>query len=119
MPRTPRSSSIIKHQAEKLRVEQTEPEALLWGRLRDRRLGGIKFRRQHAIGRYVVDFCAPEQKIVVELDGSQHIDRRAQDDERTTWLESLGYRVLRFWNGDVTNDVKAVLTSILQEARHA
>ncbi len=75
-------------------------------------MGEIQFRRQHAIGNYVVDFCAPREKLIIELDGSQHLEQEEYDAERTAFLESKGYKVLRFWNNDVEKDIDTVLTVI-------
>ncbi len=72
----------------------------------------VRFRNQHAIGSYVVDFCAPRRKLIIELDGSQHLDQAEYDAERTAFLESKGYQVIRFWNGDVMNDIEGVLRAI-------
>jgi very-short-patch-repair endonuclease len=69
----------------------------------------VNFRRQHAIGSYVVDFCSPKHKLIIELDGSQHLDQGDYDTERTAFLKSRGYRVLRFWNYDVVNGIDGVL----------
>lgn len=95
-----------------LRHEQTQAEALLWRELRAHRLNGIHFRRQHAIGPYIVDFCAPRQKLIIELDGGHHLDQESYDAERTVFLESKGYRVLRFWNSNLTSDLNAVCRAI-------
>jgi very-short-patch-repair endonuclease len=83
----------------------------LWSRLRNDQLGHT-FRRQHAIGNYIVDFCAPRRKLIIELDGSQHLNQQEYDEERTKYLETRGYRVLRFWNNDVLNNMDAVLKAI-------
>jgi very-short-patch-repair endonuclease len=96
----------------KLRNESTDPEILLWNYLRLRRLNRVRFRRQHAIGRYVVDFCAPDEKLIIELDGSQHIQQVARDSARTKYLEAQGYRVLRFWNDQVLKDINGVVSAI-------
>ena len=96
-----------------LRKAQTDAEASLWWRLRDRRMAGVKFRRQHAIGPYVVDFACPERMLVVELDGGQHVEQARYDADRTAWLRSRGYDVLRYWNDDVLADLDSVLESIL------
>jgi very-short-patch-repair endonuclease len=96
-----------------LRHNQTEPEAKLWQALRSHRLDSIHFRRQHAIGPYIVDFCAPSLKLVVELDGGQHLDLQEYDIERTAYLESKGYQVLRFWNNEVLDQRDVVLQVIL------
>lgn len=98
--------------AKQLHRNLTEAEAKLWSRLRTHRMDGVHFRNQHAIGNYVVDFCAPRAKLVIELDGSQHLEQKEYDTERTTYLESKGYRVLRFWNKDVMNDIDSVLNVI-------
>ena len=83
-------------------------------------MGDVHFRNQHAIGNYIVDFCAPRKKLIIELDGSQHLERKEYDEERTKYLESRGYRVLRFWNNDVMKDVENVLKviwSVLNEGK--
>jgi very-short-patch-repair endonuclease len=100
------------HRASELRHPQTEAEARLWAYLRAHRFENIHFRRQHAIGRYIVDFCAPRKRIIIELDGSQHIDQSEYDDQRTAFLEAKGYRVLRFWNDAVMRDIEAVMLAI-------
>jgi len=109
----PKKSAPITFQlAHDLRHNSTQAEALLWAYLRSHRLKDIHFRRQHAIGKYIVDFCAPRQKLIIELDGSQHLEREKQDAERTSFLASKGYRVLRFWNSDVTNNLTKVMVEI-------
>jgi len=75
-------------------------------------MAGVHFRPQHAIGDYIVDFCAPRRKLIVELDGSQHMEQSEYDEERTAFLKSKGYRVLRFWNNDVMNNIDSVLNVI-------
>ena len=105
----------MQHRAGELRQNQTEAEAILWSRLRAHRMAGIQFRRQHAIGNYIVDFCSPRRKLVIELDGSQHLDQADYDVERTKYLEAKGYRVLRFWNHDVMNNIDALLNTIWNE----
>ena len=110
--RLKRSSPKMMHRAAELRKQMSPAEKRLWKYLRADQLGGVDFRRQHAIGRYVVDFCSPALKIVVEIDGSPHLTSRNADHERTAFLESKGYRVLRFWNGRVMNDLNGVLIEI-------
>ncbi len=97
-----------------LRHNLTEAESRLWAVLRAHRVDNIHFRRQHAIGPYIVDFCAPQKKLVIELDGGQHFDQQEYDAERTAYLELKGYRVLRFWNNDVMNNMNGVLIIILE-----
>ena len=75
-------------------------------------MGDVHFRNQHAIGHYIVDFCAPRKKLIIELDGSQHLEQQEYDEERTKYLETRGYRVLRFWNNHVLNNMDAVLKTI-------
>jgi very-short-patch-repair endonuclease len=99
-----------------LRQRSTDAERLVWQHLRDRRLGGLKFRRQHPVGRYIVDFVCPECRLVVELDGSQHMVNRTADAKRTRDLAQAGYRVLRFWDNDVLRNTDAVLAAILAAA---
>jgi very-short-patch-repair endonuclease len=94
-----------------LRKDMTPPEKKLWAYLRHSQLG-VRFRRQHAVGNFIVDFCYIKKKIIVELDGSQHLDMQEYDEERTKYLKSRGYRVIRFWNNDVMNDIKNVIVAI-------
>jgi very-short-patch-repair endonuclease len=97
-----------------LRRAQTDAEARLWHYLRDRRLGGYKFRRQHGIGRYFVDLVCAEASLIVELDGGQHAERESYDAARTAALEAAGYRVMRHWNNDVLERTESVLAEILR-----
>lgn len=99
--------------AKELRQNQTPAEAKLWLYLRAHRVNNVHFRRQHAIGNYIVDFYAPSQKLVIEVDGSQHVGQEEYDLERTVFLEAKSYRVLRFWNSDVMNNIEGVMVSIL------
>ena len=92
-----------------LRRNMTDAEQAVWYRLRNRALGGYRFRRQHDIGPYIADFVCKEAMLVLEIDGGQHGDRQHYDLHRTTYLQSQGYRVLRFWNNDVLADIQSVL----------
>jgi very-short-patch-repair endonuclease len=98
--------------ARRLRQRMTDAERKLWAVLRDRRLHGFKFRRQHPLGPYVLDFFDETHKLVVEVDGGQHADHQAEDAARTAWLEKEGCRVLRFWNNDVLGNLDGVLQTI-------
>jgi len=100
--------------AREMRKNFTDAEQKLWKRLRNRQTDGEKFRRQQPIGKYIVDFVCPERKLIVEVDGGQHREQIAYDDERTAWLESGGSRVLRFWNNEVLEDVEVVLDVIVE-----
>jgi very-short-patch-repair endonuclease len=108
-----RTSPRIFSNARELRHNLTKAEARLWQVLRMHQSGNVHFRRQHAIGPYIVDFCAPRQKLIIEVDGGQHLEEQDYDAQRTEFLESKGYRVLRFWNNEVVKDRNAVLQVIL------
>jgi very-short-patch-repair endonuclease len=95
-----------------LRQRQTDAERRMWLLLRDRRLARLKFRRQQPIGNYIVDLFCAAKGLIIELDGGQHNDN-PDDERRTAWLESRGYKVLRFWNNDVLKNKEGVLTAIL------
>ena len=112
MPRAQRSNPKTKHKAIELRKESTLAERKLWSRIRNDQLG-VTFRRQHAVGVYIPDFCSPKAKLIIELDGSQHLEQQEYDSERTKYLESQGYRVIRFWNNDVTNNIDGVILAII------
>jgi very-short-patch-repair endonuclease len=112
MPRLYRSNPKIMHQAGELRRQTTPAEKKLWAYLRLMREDGVRFRRQHAIANYIVDFCSPQQKLIVELDGSQHLEQEDYDSERTKYLELQGYKVIRFWNNDVMNNIEGVILAI-------
>ena len=100
------------HRAGELRREPTPAEQKLWAYLRGKKLNGVSFRRQHALGPYVADFCAIKAKLIIELDGSQHLEQEEYDQARTAYLESQGYKVIRFWNNDVMNDINGVIRAI-------
>nr|WP_245450325.1 DUF559 domain-containing protein [Neorhizobium sp. SOG26] len=99
-------------QARRLRRNETEEEYRLWSELRNRLLDGYKFSRQVPLGPYVVDFLCREERLVVEIDGFHHA-QSASDDIRTRWLNLNGYRVLRFWNHEITQERRAVLDTVL------
>lgn len=102
--------------ARQLRRNQTNAELELWMRLRGRQLGA-KFKRQHRIGPYIADFCSLELRLVIELDGGQHLEQVAADQKRGAYLTSRGFRVLRFWNDQVLKETDAVLDQILCESK--
>jgi len=100
--------------AESLRSEMTDAERAVWNLVRAHRLNGLSFRRQVPIGRYIVDFCCHEARLVLEIDGSQHAEGEAERDAaRTRFLEAEGYRVVRFWNADVLRNIGGVADTIL------
>ncbi len=113
MNRISKAPALMRDRARGLRRRQTDAEGKLWEKLRGRQLG-IKFRRQQPIGPYVVDFCCLERLLVIEVDGGQHVDQAHRDAERDAWLEGQGFRVLRFWNNDVLENIEGTLTAIVQ-----
>ena len=98
--------------ARALRRRMTDAERLLWRHLRNRELGGWKFRRQYPVGPFIVDFICVEKNVVIEVDGGQHAENEALDIQRSAYLNKMGYRVLRFWNNEVLQETEAVLTAI-------
>ena len=102
--------------AKKLRLNSTEAEQKLWRRLRNLELRGSHFRRQVPIGNFIADFACLAAKLLVEVDGSQHGDGfgAKRDIKRTAWLEKEGYRVLRFWNNDITGNIDGVMDAIYE-----
>lgn len=98
--------------AKGLRKSATEAEQRLWNYLKAKQLEGLKFRRQEQIGRFIVDFVCYETGIVVEVDGGQHSNEKLKDKERTDWLNSQGFIVLRFWNNEVLTNIEGVLEAI-------
>lgn len=106
------AESRLKRLARNLRRDQTSAEKILWFHLRDRKFQNLKFRRQFAIGNYIVDFCCLEKKLIIELDGMFHADQYHQDITRESDLVKQGYIVIRFWNGEVTKNLDGILLEI-------
>lgn len=100
--------------ARRLRRDATDVEKILWRALRER-LVSWKFRRQHPIGRRIADFACPAAKLVIELDGSQHAERIDADDRRAAEIARRGYRIIRFWNNDVLDNLEGVLETIRRD----
>jgi very-short-patch-repair endonuclease len=98
--------------ARTLRQQMTDAERLLWRHLRNRELGGWKFRRQYPVGPFIVDFICLEKNVVIEVDGGQHAENEELDLQRSAYLNKMGYQVLRFWNNQVLQETEAVLTAI-------
>ena len=99
----------------KLRKDSTPQEIILWSRLRRNQLG-YKFRRQHSIGKYIVDFYCAEKNLIIEVDGGQHdeVSARKYDEKRSEYLERLGFRVLRFWDRDINLNLEGVIGEIIK-----
>ncbi|MDX2265222.1 MAG: endonuclease domain-containing protein [Hyphomicrobiales bacterium] len=110
---------ILTQVARRLRRNQTEAETKLWMHVRNRRLRGLKFRRQVPVAGYVADFLCEDLKLIVELDGGHHGERSEADAERTKVLKRAGYQVLRFWNNDVMTNIEGVLQRIVEMAEIA
>jgi very-short-patch-repair endonuclease len=100
-----------------MRRDPTIAERRLWQALRARHLAGTKFRRQAPIGAYIVDFVAPTAKLIVEVDGGQHAGTSERDLARTRALEAEGYRVIRFWNNDIIDNLDGVLQAIVDSLK--
>jgi very-short-patch-repair endonuclease len=100
--------------AKSLRSGMTDAEGALWYRLRGRRFEGMKFRRQVPVGPYVADFLCERAQLVIEIDGGQHAEQTDWDMVRSRWLDARGYRVLRFWNNEVLENLEGVLEAIRQ-----
>ena len=106
---------LKKSRPQQLRTNATEAEQKIWYFLRNRQSEKFKFRRQHPIGVYIVDFVCLEEKLIVEIDGGQHAERVQYDERRTNALRAKGFRLLRFWNNEVMQNTNAVLETILAE----
>lgn len=111
-------SAHLRENAEFLRSNQTDVEQKIWYQLRAKRFYGYKFKRQVPIGTYITDFACVEKKLIIELDGGQHDDQKAQDDKRTAYLEQQGYRVLRVWNNEIVDNIEGVLEVIQNMLDH-
>ncbi len=105
-------SANLTQAAKGLRRNSTDAERLLWQCLKGKQLEGLKFRRQEQIGRFIADFVCYERKIIVEADGSQHTLEKEKDEERTEWLNSQGFTVLRFWNNEILTNIEGVMAII-------
>ena len=101
----------------RLRKDATDAERKLWDILRNRQVTGLKFLRQYSVGLYVLDFYCPEQRLAIEIDGSQHADTQGQrrDVQRDGYLKELNIRVIRFWNTDVLQNVEGVVQRLREE----
>lgn len=99
--------------ARKLRKSETDAERKIWEQLRSRNLNGAKFRRQHPVGPYIVDFICINEKLIIELDGSQHQQQQTYDAQRTAFLEQAGFRVMQFWDNDVLLQTENVMQAIV------
>jgi very-short-patch-repair endonuclease len=108
-------SAFRRARAKVMRREPTEAEKRFWWEVKDRRLYGHKFRRQRAIGPFIVDFVCLERHLVVEIDGGQHLEAADYDAQRSAILEAHGFRVVRFWNSEVLMNMEGVIDAVLAE----
>ena len=111
-PKSKRLISLARH----MRHSPTPWENRLWQVLRNRNLCGLKFRRQVPFGHYIVDFCCPEIKLVIEVDGGGHLDQQDYDLQRTIWITEQGFQVLRFTNEEIDHNINAVIETIKEMA---
>jgi very-short-patch-repair endonuclease len=111
------SAKHLKAHAKAMRKEPTPAELKFWYAVRDRRLDGLKFRRQVPIGPYIADFLCPDHGIIIELDGGQHAEQMSDDEARDRYLVSQGYLVLRFWNHEVLTSMDGVIDKIFSVLR--
>ena len=116
MPRATRGQAGHLDLKRRLRSNMTGPETRLWSRLRARQLQGLKFRRQHGIGPYIVDFYCPEQSLVIEVDGDDHADadQILKDRQREKYLQSLGLHVIRYINDDILKNLDGVMEDLAE-----
>jgi len=106
------ANAAIKDKAKKLRKKMTEAEKILWSKIRNRKVNGMYFRRQHPYGIYILDFFCFEANLVIEVDGLIHLSKHEYDLERTEYLESSGLTIIRFRNADIENRIGKVLEKI-------
>jgi very-short-patch-repair endonuclease len=110
-----RTTATIQARAKELRRDQTPAEARLWWHLRGKQLHGLKLRRQHPVGHFILDFYCASAKLAIELDGDSHAEQEAYDQARTEWLAERGYRVIRFTDRQVERNLETVLAAIADE----
>jgi very-short-patch-repair endonuclease len=110
-----RTTIAIEESARTMRFCMTHSEQTLWSKLSNRQLDGFKFRRQHPAGRFIFDFYCPSQKLVIEIDGDSHINRKVMDRVRDSEIGSFGYRVIRFSADEIENNIESVIREIRSE----
>jgi very-short-patch-repair endonuclease len=110
-----RTTEAVQQRARQLRQAQTPAEQKLWARLRRKQLYGLRFRRQHPIGRFIADFCCVAHRLVIEIDGPSHGAQVEYDETRTAWLEARGYRVIRFTNEQIDRRMDDVLAEVARQ----
>ena len=107
-------NELLKQRSRDLRKNLTDAEQKLWQKLRKKQIEGNKFRRQFVLGNYIVDFICLDKRLIVEVDGGQHMDNVNYDLQRDEWLKKQNFKVLRFWNNEVLNEIDSVLEVIVK-----
>jgi len=108
-------NKLLKERSRDLRKNLTDAEQKLWQKLRNKQIKDHKFRRQFVLGNYIVDFICLDKRLIVEVDGGQHMDNVDYDLQRDEWLKSQNFNVLRFWNNQVLNEIDSVLEVIVRK----
>ncbi len=111
------NDQINKSRRKRLRINSTEAEKILWGKVRNRKLKNLKFYRQYSVGPYILDFVCPKLRLGIELDGEQHKENKEYDEEREIFLNKAGVHVLRFWNNEILSNIDNVLEKITEFER--
>jgi len=114
MPKHVHNLKFLRSARKELRKTSTPEEKILWSKLRGQKLG-LVFKRQESIGNFIADFYCPKKMLIIELDGSQHLDNKEYDQERTDYFESLGIKVIRFWNNKINTNLDGVMLKIKEE----
>ena len=107
-------NKLFKQRSRDLRKNLTDAEQKLWQKLRNKQIHGNKFRRQFVLGNYIVDFVCLDKRLIIEVDGGQHMDNVDYDLQRDKWLKKQNFKVLRFWNNQVLNEIDSVLEVIVK-----
>lgn len=107
-------NKLLKERSRDLRKNLTDAEQKLWQKLRNKQINDHKFRRQFVLGNYIVDFICLDKRLIIEVDGGQHMDNVDYDSQRDKWLKSQNFKVLRFWNNQVLNEIDSVLEVIVK-----
>jgi len=107
-------NKLLKERSRDLRKNLTDAEQILWQKLRSKQIYGNKFRRQFVLGNYIVDFICLDKRLIIEVDGGQHMENVSYDSQRDEWLKSQNFKVLRFWNNQVLGELDSVLDVIVK-----
>lgn len=113
------SKENLRDRARRLRKDMTDAERRLWSKIRRRQVHSCQFRRQFPLGKFIVDFVCLEHRLIVEVDGGQHTEQAGYDEKRSAWLQQQGFRVIRFWNNEVMNNLDTVVEAIADELKPA